>query len=76
MGTTAEERQKSYQGLFQYSLDNEMLKNIRDATNKSWVLGDTKFKETVTQQLARRVTPIARGGDRKSCKYHEMVNID
>ena len=76
MGTTAEERQKSYQGLFQYSLDNEMLKNIRDATNKSWVLGDTKFKETVAQQLARRVTPIARGGDRKSCKYHEMVNID
>jgi len=76
MGNTAEERQDNYQGLFQYSLDNEMLKNIRDATNKGWVLGDTQFKEAVALQLARRVTPLAKGGDRKSHKYRDRANID
>ncbi len=53
-----------------------MLKNIRDATNKSWVLGDSKFKESVAQQLARRVTPLPKGGDRKSRKYHEQIKIE
>ena len=76
MGNTKEVRQKNYQALFQKPLDNEILKNIRDATNKSWVLGDTKFKVAVEQQLARRVRPIAKGGDRKSRKYHEIANIN
>lgn len=76
MGNTAEECQKNYQVLFESPLDKEILMNIRDAANKSWVLGDTKFKESVAQQLARRVTPIAKGGDRKSRKYHEMANIN
>ena len=52
MGNTAAERQKNYQVLFQSSLDQEILKDIRDATNKSWVLGDAKFKELVAQQFA------------------------
>jgi len=76
MGNTADERQKNYQVLFQSPLDQEILRNIRDATNKSWVLGDAKFKEHVAQQLVRRVTPIAKGGDRKSRKYHETVKIN
>lgn len=76
MGNTVEECQTNYQALFQSPLDNETLKNIREATNKSWVLGDTKFKEAVEQQLARRVTPIAKGGDRKSSRYHELRNIN
>ena len=76
MGSTAEARQKNYQSLFQHPLDKELLKNIRDATNKSWVLGDTQFKASVAEQLARRVTPIAKGGDRKSRRYHEMANIN
>ena len=76
MGNTAEECQKKYQALFQSPLDNEMMKNIRDTTNKSWVLGDIKFKEIVAQQLARRVTPLAKGGDRRSRKYHKMVIIN
>lgn len=76
MGNTLEECQTNYQALFQYPLDKETLKNIRDATNKSWVLGDTKFREAVEQQLARRVTPIAKGGDRKSSKYRELMNIN
>jgi putative transposase len=73
MGSTANERQKNYQLLFQSPLDQEILNNIRDATNKSWVLGNTKFKEHVAQQLSLRVTPIAKGGDRKS---DEMTNIN
>ena len=76
MGSTAELRQKNYQSLFQHSLDKELLKNIRDTTNKSWVLGDAQFKGSVAEQLARRVTPIAKGGDRKSRGCHEMTNIN
>ncbi len=59
LGRTPEERQKYYQALFQKPLDKATLNEIREATNKSWVLGDNKCKEAVEQQLARRVTPIA-----------------
>ena len=47
-----------------------------DSTNKSWVLGDDQFKASVAEQLARSVTPIAKGGDRKSRGYHEIANIN
>ncbi len=76
LGRTPEERQKYYQALFQKPLDKATLNEIREATNKSWVLGDNKFKEAVEQQLARRVTPIAKGGDRKSSNYLELAKIN
>jgi len=76
LGLTPEDRQKSYQALFQRSLDKPTLDKIREATNKSWVLGDNRFKDVAEQQLARRVRPIAKGGDRKSRSYREASKIN
>jgi putative transposase len=76
LGLTVEERQKNYQALFQAPLNQTTLTEIREATNKSWVLGDHKFKQAIEQQLARRVMPLAKGGDRKSRNYLESVKIN
>ena len=76
LGKTSAEQQKSYQALFQIPLELKMLHEIRESTNKCWILGDSKFKQSVAQQLARRVEPIAKGGDRKSRKYLETMKIN
>jgi len=76
LGTTPEDQQKSYQALFQIPMELNILHEIREATNKCWTLGDSIFKYSVTQKLARRVEPIAKGGDRKSKKYLEQIKIN
>jgi putative transposase len=50
------------------------LTEIRDATNKSWVLGDNRFKQQIEEQTGRRASPLPRGGDKKSKTYKD--NID
>jgi len=57
-------------------MELEILQEVREATNKCWTLGDSQFKHAVAQQLARRVEPSTRGGDRKSRKYLEIVKIN
>jgi putative transposase len=47
------------------------LTEIRDATNKSWVLGTDRFKDDVAVLTVRQVKPKARGGDRKLKEYRE-----
>ncbi len=46
-----------------------MLDDIRELTNKSWVLGSSRFKRGIEKKLNRSVSPISRGGDRKSEEY-------
>ena len=65
----AETRQAAYRLLFRHHLAESSVAAIRDATNKAWVLGSDRFKQRVQRQLARRVEPSARGGDRKSEKF-------
>ena len=76
LGNTPEERQERYQALFQLLIDKKTLTELRESTNKGWVFGNDKFKKEVEEQLARRVAPIARGGDRKSYKYKAMIAIN
>jgi putative transposase len=38
------------------------------------VFGDVKFKQQIELQMGRRVSPIPKGGDRKSKKYLESKN--
>jgi len=38
------------------------------------VLGDDRFKQQIEAQTGRRVSPIKRGGDRKSEGYREGFN--
>jgi len=75
-GATEVERRKAYRSLFRSSLNDVTLNEIREATNKAWVLGNDRFKRKIEKQLARRVTPKARGGDRKSDEYRKNARIN
>jgi putative transposase len=69
LGRSPDERQSAYRQLFRSHLGEGALSEIRNATNKAWVLGDGRFKERIQKQLERRLEPTARGGDRKSVDY-------
>lgn len=66
LGNKALERKKAYQALFSAHVDELALQEIRDATNKAWVLGDNRFKQQIEQDTGRRASPLGKGGDRKS----------
>jgi len=66
---TAELRMTQYRSLFEGYLSATHIESIRDATNKSWVLGDDLFKQKIEKQLRQRISPKPRGGDRKSAEY-------
>lgn len=40
-------RQASYRGLFQHRLDNKIIEDIRQATNKGMAIGSDKFKSEI-----------------------------
>ncbi len=69
LGKAAEARQAAYRQLFKHHLPESSMAEIREATNKAWVLGNDRFKRRIQKQLGRRVAPSARGGDRKSEKF-------
>jgi len=71
LGLNATERCDVYKELFASYIEPVKLDNIREATNKSWVLGSGKFKERIEELTARQAQPKGRGGDRKSKKYKE-----
>lgn len=64
-----ESRQAAYRALFASHLPEQVVAEIRDATNKAWVLGNDHFKQRIQDQLNRRIEPKARGGDRKSLEF-------
>jgi putative transposase len=54
----------------------EFLTEIREMTNKSWVLGSDQFKSKIQEQLSRPVVARPRGGDHKSERYRESCLIN
>lgn len=70
LGESDETRQSAYRDLFKHLLSENCITEIREATNKAWVLGNERFKRRVQEQLGRRVEPKARGGDRKSKHFN------
>jgi putative transposase len=72
LGITDEECRSAYQHLFEYPLSEKSINAIREATNKAWVLGNDRFKQSIQEKLKRRVEPAAKGGDRRS----EQFKID
>ncbi|MGH9439638.1 MAG: transposase [Terriglobia bacterium] len=71
LGKSPQERQSAYRQLFRARIAEKTLGEIREATNKAWVLGDDRFKRRIEQQLKRRAAPRARGGDHKSETYYK-----
>jgi putative transposase len=69
LGASDKERQEAYRALFEQHLPDDTLKEIREATDKAWVLGEERFKKQIESQTGRRAVPLPRGGDRKSKRY-------
>jgi len=73
LGRSHAARQAAYLEGFEQPLDEALLKRIRDATNKAWVLGDESFCREVEGRLNRRAEPRQRGGDRRSEAYRRAT---
>ena len=69
LDSTPAERQTAYRQLFKHRIAESSLAEIREATNKAWVLGGDRFKRRIQKKIERRVEPSTRGGDRKSEKF-------
>jgi putative transposase len=76
LARSPEGRQQAYRGLFDNHLTLKTLTEIRESTNKAWVLGSALFKEKIETQLKRSAGPKARGGDRRSPAYREKLTIN
>jgi len=73
LGNNQQIRQDAYRQLFRRHLGKEILESIREATNKSWVLGNDRFREKIEKMTQRQAMPKARGGDRKSAEYRKSI---
>ena len=73
LGKNDEERRHAYRQLFKHRISEESINAIREATNKAWVLGNDRFKQSIQEKLKRRVEPAARGGDRKSEQFRIRI---
>jgi putative transposase len=73
LGHDPQERQAAYRALFRGQLDESALAEIREATNKAWLLGNDRFRAAIERQLNRRPAPRPRGGDRRSRSYRERT---
>lgn len=69
LGKTPGERQSAYRQLFRAHISEMTLEEIREATNKAWVLGSDRFKARMQKRLDRPVESAGHGGDRKSKVY-------
>ncbi|KKN50991.1 hypothetical protein LCGC14_0627200 [marine sediment metagenome] len=76
LGQTVEQRLVNYRGLFGHHISVKQIESIRDATNKSWVLGNDFFKQKIENELGIRVTPKSKGGDRRSALYKKQDKIN
>jgi putative transposase len=72
LGKTEPERQKNYRSLFKTKIDERTLEEIRESTNKAWVLGNDHFKDKIEKLTRRQTRPKPRGGDHKSEKYQQQ----
>lgn len=74
LGKTKRERESAYRQLFKGRMSEMDLVAIREATNKAWALGESKFKAQIEEATGRRAKPLGRGGDRKSKKFIALMD--
>lgn len=65
LGETRVERCSQYRKLFSGRCMDMTDDQIREATNKGWVVGDNRFKAHIERQLGHAIPPMKRGGSRK-----------
>ena len=74
LARTRKERCEVYRMLFDKKIKQKTVDEIRNATNKSWVLGSDYFKDKIKDQINRPMNPRIKGGDRKSQQYQKQIN--
>lgn len=75
LGFTDEERQSAYRELFRVQVSKADIEAIRDATNKSWALGDDRFGAQVEALSKRRATPLARGRPKQTKSHYSSLTL-
>lgn len=71
LGATDREQQARYAALFPEEIPESTLKSIREACNKSWVLGDGQFKHQMESRLGRALPPFPAGRPKRSSQNQE-----
>jgi putative transposase len=75
LGDTAEARRRAYRGLFDEALGEEVMAELRAATNGGWAIGGERFKEQIAAQLRRRVTPLRPGRPPKPADSGDQMDL-
>jgi putative transposase len=65
LGKDNEERQEVYRGLFKVQVGKELLKEIRESTNRGLALGSSSFSHQIEELTSCRVTKKKMGRPRK-----------
>lgn len=73
LGRSAKARRERYVQDAATPVSDALLKQIRDSTNKAWVLGSPDFCQEIEGSLNRRALPRRRGGDRRSEAYRRSA---
>ncbi|MFD2111768.1 transposase [Thiorhodococcus fuscus] len=73
LGRSAKARREQYAKAAETPASETLLKEVRDATNKAWVLGTPAFCSEIEGVLNRRAQPRPRGGDRRSEAYRRQA---
>lgn len=73
LGKDPEARKSAYRALFNVHIDVKSLDEIRQATQKGWVLGSDRFKDEVEKLINRRTRPLVRGGDHRSKEFRDEL---
>lgn len=76
LGKTDDERRTAYRLLFRARIEDKTLDEIREATNKAWVLGGERFGRKLAPHLDRPISRAARGGDHKSDEFRKQIRIN
>ncbi len=74
LGANSQLSCEAYRALFDVAIPQKTIEEIREATNKSWVLGSDFFKETIEAKINRPMSPRGKGGDRKSKAFKDKIN--
>ena len=61
LGQTETLRQNAYRSLFEHQMGDDLISDIRCATNKGLVLGNDRFKDEVEFLTKSRVRPAKMG---------------
>ena len=75
LADTAEARRQAYRRLFDAALDEDIVGELRAATNGGWAIGGARFKEQIAAKLRRRVTPLPPGRPPKDADRTSQMDL-